>query len=143
MKSFLNLIILLSIGLNAQSLQGLSETIVKFDEALVKKDTTELDLILNDKVLVTHSNGLTENKSKMKENTASTFIKYNKIKQKNDAEFLKINENSYIVYRFITVQGVYDIYDFELELRLMEVWIWKENRWQLFGRQSLEIKSEN
>lgn len=142
MKSILYIIILFSFSLNAQNLNELSETISKLDQALVKKDTAALDLILHEKVSITHSNGFTENKSKMKENTISSFIKYNQIEQISNAEFVKIDDNSYIVYRFIKVSGIYDIYDFGMELRLMEVWIWEENRWQLFGRQSLEIKQK-
>lgn len=142
MKSTLYLIFLFSIGLNAQSVKELSETISKLNQALVKKDTEILDLILHEKVSITHSNGFTEDKTKMKQNTVSSFIKYNKIEQQPDAEFVKIDDNSYIVYRFISVSGIYDIYDFGMDLRLMEVWIWENNRWQLFGRQSLEIKQK-
>lgn len=142
MKTFLYLILLLSIGLNAQSLNELSETISKLDDSLVKKDTAMLDLVLHEKASVTHSNGFTEDKSKMKQNTVSSFIRYNKIEQKTDAEFIKINDQSYIVYRFINVSGIYDIYDFGMELRLMEVWIWENELWQLLGRQSLEIDTD-
>lgn len=142
MKSILYLIFLFSIGLNAQSVKELSETISKLNQALVKKDTEILDLILHEKVSITHSNGFTEDKTKMKQNTVSLFIKYNKIEQQPDAEFVKIDDNSYIVYRFISVSGIYDIYDFGMDLRLMEVWIWENKRWQLFGRQSLEIKQK-
>lgn len=141
MRSILYLIFLFSIGLNAQSVKELSETISKLNQALVKKDTEILDLILHEKVSITHSNGFTEDKTKMKQNTVSSFIKYNKIEQQPDAEFVKIDDNSYIVYRFISVSGIYDIYDFSMDLRLMEVWIWENKRWQLFGRQSLEIHS--
>jgi len=142
MKSFIYLILLFSIGLNAQSIQELTKTISRFDQALVKKDTATLSFILHENVSVTHSNGFTEDKSKMKENTVSTFIKYNQIQQNPDAEFVKIHENSYIVYRFINVKGIYDMYDFSMKLRLMEVWVWEENRWQLIGRQSLEIEDQ-
>lgn len=142
MKSILYIIFLFSFSLNAQNLNELSETISKLDQALVKKDTAALDLILHEKVSITHSNGFTENKSKMKENTVSSFIKYNQIEQKPNEEFVKMDDNSYIVYRFIKVSGIYDIYDFGMDLRLMEVWIWEKNRWQLFGRQSLEIKQK-
>lgn len=142
MKTFLYLILLLSIGLNAQSLNELSETISKLDDSLVKKDTAMLDLVLHEKASVTHSNGFTEDKSKMKQNTVSSFIRYNKIEQKTDAEFIKINDQSYIVYRFINVSGIYDIYDFGMELKLMEVWIWENELWQLLGRQSLEIDTD-
>lgn len=142
MKSILYLIFLFSFSLNAQNLNELSETISKLDQALVKKDTATLELILHEKVSITHSNGFTEDKSKMKENTVSSFIKYNQIEQQPDAEFVKIDDNSYIVYRFISVSGIYDIYDFGMDLRLMEVWIWENKRWQLFGRQSLEIKQK-
>lgn len=142
MKSILYLIFLFSFSLNAQNLNELSETISKLDQALVKKDTATLELILHEKVSITHSNGFTEDKSKMKENTISSFIKYNQIEQKPNAEFVKIDDNSYIVYRFISVSGIYDIYDFGMDLRLMEVWIWENKRWQLFGRQSLEIKQK-
>lgn len=142
MKLIAFLTLLFSIGLNAQSLTQLSETHSKLDNALVKKDTAALNLILHENASITHSNGFTEDKSKMKQNTVSSFIKYNKIDQQIEAQFLKLNDESYITYRFINVQGVYDIYDFEMRLRLMEVWIWENNRWQLIGRQSLEIKTD-
>ncbi|SMC67836.1 nuclear transport factor 2 family protein [Moheibacter sediminis] len=139
MKPFFYLIFLFSFSLNAQSLDELSYKILQLDESLLEKHTAKLYLILHENVSVTHSNGFTEDKSKIIENTASSFIKYAKIEQKNDSEFVKIDDNSYIVYRFIKVSGIYDIYDFSIDLRLMEVWIWEENRWQLLGRQSLQI----
>lgn len=142
MKSVFYILFLISFSLNAQSINELSATISKLDEALVKKDTASLDLILHKNASITHSNGFTEDKSKMKQNTVSLFIKYNEIEQKPDAEFVKINDASFIVYRFIKVSGIYDIYDFGMELRLMEVWIWEENRWQLLGRQSLKIETD-
>lgn len=142
MKPLFYLLCLIPLNLNAQSFSELGQTISELDLALVKKDTVALNLILHERVSVTHSNGFTEDKSKMKQNTISSFITYNKISQKPNAEFIKINDLSYIVYRFINVQGIYDIYDFTVDLRLMEVWVWEEDRWQLIGRQSLELENK-
>lgn len=141
MKYFL-ILFLISIGSNAQTLTELSKTHSRLDEALVKKDTAELNLILHKNASITHSNGFTENKSQMKQNTISSFIKYNKIEQSVEAKYVKIDDDSYLTYRHINVSGIYDVYDFQMNLRLMEVWIWEQNRWQLIGRQSLELKEK-
>lgn len=141
MKPLYYLFLLMAISLNAQKISLLSDTQKRLDEALVKKDTANLELILHDKASVTHSNGFTENKSEMKENTAKAFIKYNQITQTGDAIFVEICEGSYLSYRHISVEGTYDIHDFKVDLRVKEEWIWEENRWQLIRRQSLEIES--
>lgn len=143
MKLIIYFLLFLSFGLNAQNLTQLSNTIKQLDNSLIKKDTAALNLILHEKVSVTHSNGFTENKLKMMENTVSSFIKYNKIEQQKEAEYLELNDESYIAYRFVNVKGIYDVYDFEVHLRLMEVWVWEDSRWQLIGRQSLELENDD
>lgn len=134
--------LLVSFGLKAQTPIQLSETIHRLDNALVEKDTATLNLILHKDVVVVHSNGFSENKSEMKQNTISSFIRYNEIKQLSDEKYVKLNNESYIIYRDIEVDGIYDVYDFKLNLKLMEVWVWRNEHWQLIGRQSLEIESE-
>lgn len=126
----------------AQTTTQLSETIRQLDNSLIKKDTAALDSILHKNVMVVHSNGFAENKSSMKQNTISSFIKYHQITPLENEEFVKINDEAYMVYRKVEVAGIYDIYDFKVNLRLMEVWIREDRQWQLIGRQSLEIKSE-
>lgn len=142
MKLIVYFLFFLSVTLNAQNLTQLSNSIKQLDNSLVKKDIAALNLVLHEKVSVTHSNGFTEDKLKMVENTTSSFIKYNKIEQLKETEYLKLNDESYIAYRFVNVQGIYDVYDFEVNLRLMEVWVWEDSRWQLIGRQSLELEND-
>lgn len=141
MKPFYYFLLLIAVSLNAQEISLLSDTQKRLDEALIKKDTAALDLILHDQLSLIHSNGFEENKAEMKENTAKEFIKYNQITQSGDAILVEICEGSYLSYRLISVEGIYDVYDFQVNLRVKEEWIWEENRWQLIGRQSLEVES--
>jgi len=114
---------------------------LKLDKALVQKDSAALSRLLHDEVVIGHSNGFIENKKELLNHVLNEKIIYkiiNKVKNEEIKNLRKITR----VRRQIDVVGWYNQKEFSLRLSVLEIWKKHKKDWQLWCRQSVEIKKE-
>lgn len=133
-------------GINAQSKatkefqkeSKLAENIHLLD-IYIKNNNSKIEEILHPEVSFGHSNGWVQNFDDFKKDFESKKVSYKSITQTEFLEF-KRNKNTASVRRKVKVSGTYKIYDFEMTLSLLEIWIKKGKTWKLWSRQATEIK---
>ena len=154
MNHFKFLIIILIISFNsklfAQETQSISYKnpqqaialhIQFLENAMVQKDTKKLDKILHEDLTFGHSNGWMETKESLLHNLPTSKVSYTDFIKENEAEIKIISEVNPIatVRREITAIGEYEETAFEVDLKVLEIWIKKDEIWQLLARQSVEV----
>ena len=149
MKINLFFFFLLSLTLNAQEnnpvkelqkIQKLQESILLLDFYMKNNDHKILDLLATD-VSFGHSNGWVQNFKDFKSDFESKKLSYKSIEQTDFSEF-KRNKRTVSLRRKIKVSGIYKIYDFEMTLSLLEIWVKKGKSWKLWSRQAIELKEK-
>lgn len=116
----------------------LKTAISSFEKALMMTDTNVLKSMLHEDLSMGHSNGWIENKADILVHLQSGFLVYNEIKPIGGIEVSSI-ENFARVRRKIEVKGIADKVKFELELKVLEVWVLELGRWKLWSRQSVKV----
>lgn len=125
---------------NVEPADDVKEAINKLDEALVRRDYVTLDKILNESLLMGHSNAHFQTKSNVIRDLEKDRIVYDNIEQQSIQELNK-QGGFYRVSRIIRVTGRYKGEVFSMKLAVME--IWQENEaeeWQLWSRQAVKMK---
>jgi hypothetical protein len=149
MKFYTIFFFLISISINAQENRAISElkkepkleqSIHLLDFYMKNNDSTILELFSED-VSFGHSNGWVQNFSDFKKDFESRKVSYKSIEQTDFSEF-KRNRKIVSLRRKVKVAGVYKIYDFEMTLSLLEIWVKKGNSWKLWSRQAIELKEK-
>ncbi len=107
-----------------------------FHQALVNKNTITINQQTDKALSYGHSNGWVENKSELIKDLENGTISYESIKE--DSITIIMNGNIANV-RFVgdytaTMKNQQNTY----HLKVLEVWIKKENRWVLFARQAVK-----
>lgn len=97
---------------------------------------------MHPKLSLGHSNAWIEDKMSLLENLPTNAVFYEKFCSLGSLQMQWITSKVVWVRREIIAKGTYKIYDFEMKLNLLEIWIKNENNWQLVARQSVEIKPE-
>ncbi len=104
--------------------------------ALLKRDSISLTKLLSDDVSYGHSNGLLQTRAQLIRDVMSGTQEYKSI-EPYDMN-IRIYENSAIVTVkskiIMTMQGKV----LNLSMNVLLVWIFKNNDWQLVGRQSVK-----
>lgn len=140
---------LLTLTVNAQENEAiqelkkdpkLQESTRLLDFYMKNNDLKILDLLAED-VSFGHSNGWVQNFQDFKSDFESKKVSYKSIEQTDFSEF-KRNKNTVSLRRKIKVSGIYKIYDFEMTLSLLEIWVNKKNKWKLWSRQAIELKEK-
>lgn len=133
----------LTIGLKAQirwdSIQ-LYHQIHQLEKGLIQKDTAILKTILHDQLTLGHSNAWIESKNSLLENLPTSNIHYQSFTEFEPSTVEIIHENLIWIRRNILAKGMYKTYNFDMKLKVLEVWIKVQDRWQLLARQSVEFK---
>ena len=88
-----------------------------------------------------HSNGWVQNFDDFKKDFESKKVSYTSIEQTDLSEF-KRNKKTVSLRRKVKVAGIYKVYDFEMTLSLLEIWIKKGKSWRLWSRQAIELKEK-
>lgn len=124
---------------NNDRIRRLMQALAAFDEALIKKDTVKLRVLLTEYFKMKHSNGFTETKKELLLHMRQGFLKYDKIEQLNAATFRFDEELAYVT-RKLLVTGSFNGKAFSVKLDVAEDWTWdyKQERWQLKGRQAVK-----
>ena len=154
MKSFKLLIITILISLNynifSQEIQSVSfkspqeaiaQQIESLESLLINKNTAGLEEILHNDLTFGHSNGWVETKNSLLENLPTSKVSYTKFVKSNEPEIKIIWESNPLatVRREITAIGEYEKEAFQVDLKVLEIWIKQKNNWQLLARQSVEV----
>lgn len=149
MKLYPILFFLFSLSINAQENKAFSElknepklqeNIRLLDFYMQNNDSKILELVSED-VSFGHSNGWVQNFDDFKKDFESKKVSYKSIEQTDLSEF-KRNKKTVSLRRKVKVSGIYKVYDFEMTLSLLEIWIKKGKSWQLWSRQAIELKEK-
>lgn len=117
----------------------LKQSITALDQALLNKDSTALQKLLNDEVEITHSNGWVQKKQDVFEDFRDSTLSYNKVEcQKIDKIVYRADIAD--VNRMVKAKGKFETYDFDMRLNVTESWIYKNGSWQLWSRRSEKVK---
>ena len=149
MKFYTIFFFLISISLYAQENKAISElknepklqeNIQLLDFYMKNNDSKILEL-LSEEVSFGHSNGWVQNFDDFKKDFESKKVVYKSIEQTDFSEF-KRNRKTASLRRKIKVAGIYKVYDFEMTLSLLEIWVKKGKSWKLWSRQAIELKEK-
>jgi len=112
----------------------------QLDEALIRKDTTMLSGLLHANLTMGHSNGWLETKPDLLQTLASGELTYKTILKSSAVTVFHQSDSLAVTRRNIDVNGLLQENAFEVQLNVMEIWIFENNRWQLLARQSVNRK---
>ncbi|MBA5629890.1 nuclear transport factor 2 family protein [Moheibacter lacus] len=112
----------------------------ELDDALLEKDTASLRKLLHKDLILGHSNGWWETKVSLLKNLPTQKIRYQEFRTVGEPEIHHASENLKTITRKLTAIGELDDYDFEVDLKIIEIWIYENERWQLLARQSVEVE---
>lgn len=134
---FVILMLLLSAAAQAQDAATLKKAVAAFDKALTGKDSAVLKTLLSEKVTYGHSNGWVQSKRQVIEDLYNGKLTYTAI---SSAEEMVILEGTTASVRNVSdIEVVLDGKTIRLKLKVLQVWVWKNRRWELFARQSTKI----
>ena len=127
-------------GFNKHKVEAqLSQSARMLDIALKSNDAGLLEKLLHEDLSLGHSNGWMENKEEVLLHLRSGFLVYNEIAQIGGIDVSEV-ANFARVRREIKVKGIADKVKFEMELKVLEVWILEFGTWKLWSRQSVQLK---
>jgi hypothetical protein len=121
----------------AQSEKALSIAADGFNNALIERDSNALKTLLHDKLVYGHSNGWKQTKKEVIDDLFNGKIAYHKIGQSE--ECIVMDGNTATVRSIADIDVTMEGKDLHFKLHVLQVWIWKNKKWQLFGRQSAKI----
>lgn len=112
---------------------------ILLDSYLIEKDVTNLNSILHPNLSLGHSNGWIETKESLLENLPTSKIKYHVFLYHGTPEVHFQNHEIKSIRRNLTAKGSLNEKEFEVDLKILEVWILVNENWQLLSRQSVEV----
>lgn len=118
---------------------SLKLAISDLDNALVAKDTIMLRRILSESLSYGHSNGWVETKKELIADLYNGKITYKQVKTDNIEVII---EGSIASVRSVAdidamMEGSPNLLNFKL--KVLQVWMWKNEHWELFARQSVKL----
>lgn len=121
----------------AQDEKGLQLAAADFHNALIAKDTAKLKNMLSEKLVYGHSNGWKENRQEMINNLYNGTIQYLKIQSVD--EQVTIEGNTGCIRATLDIDVIMDGKTLPFRLHGLQVWVWKNKKWQLLSRQSVKL----
>ena len=133
------LLLMLSVSGYAQKQdkKGVANAMGSFDVTLIAKDSVALKKLLHDELSYGHSNGWIETKSELVADLYNGKLTYKKIKAQ-EPEIL-IEGNSAWARTTVEIDVMMDGKAMSFNLKVLQVWVWKNKRWELFARQSVKM----
>lgn len=115
--------------------EKLATVIKEFHQALVQKNTTSVKEHTDEALSYGHSNGWIETKTDFIKNLETGFMKYRDYKE----DSLTITMNGEMANaRFVAdISATLNGNDGNFHLKVLEVWVRKNNQWVLFARQAV------
>jgi hypothetical protein len=121
----------------AQDEKSLKVAADAFHNALIDGDTVALKSMLNNKLVYGHSNGWKETKEEMMNNLYNGTIDYLKIKSAD--EQVTIEGNTGCIRATLEIDVIMEGKNLPFKLHGLQVWVWKNKKWQLLSRQSVKL----
>lgn len=121
----------------AQDEKSLKSTAGEFHNALLAKDSVQLKNLLHEKLVYGHSNGWIETKKELIEDLYNGKITYTKIQ--SSEEQVVIEGNTACIRATLEIEAIMDSKTLPFKLHGLQVWIWKNKKWQMLSRQSVKI----
>src|SRR5690606_8414325 len=122
---------------NLSSRLAIEKNIQNIEEALLKKDTLSLKLLLHPNLTMGHSNGWIETKSSLIEDLSQEKVVYTLFQSLTNPEYSYISEDLIITRRDIDAHGTVNGKEFVACLNILEIWTFQNNQWLLTARQSV------
>ena len=149
MKLSIFFFFLISLAVNAQENSAISELKkepklqenIRLLDFYMRNNDAKLLELLSDDISFGHSNGWVQNFADFKKDFDSKKVSYKSIEPTDFSEFKK-NGKTVSLRRKVKVAGLYKVYDFEMTLSLLEIWIKKGKSWKLWSRQAIELKEK-
>jgi hypothetical protein len=141
MKTIITIVLFfLSVPLFAQPKtdeEKLTVTVKEFHQALVQKNTVNINQQTDKALTYGHSNGWVQTKSDIIKDFESGLINYESFKE--DSISIASNNNLASVRFVADITAVLKGVKASHHLKVLEVWIKKGNRWVLFARQATKL----
>jgi hypothetical protein len=119
---------------------SLNHAVADFDKALEGKDSVALKWLLNDKVSYGHSNGWIETKQEVIDDLYNGKLTYKKISAtKPDT---RISGDVMSARSIADIDAVMNGKLMSFKLKVLQVWVWENEHWTLFARQSVPVTKE-
>jgi hypothetical protein len=127
----------LAVRKNAASLKAAAQSL---DKALEQRDTSLLNRILSSKLQYGHSNGWIESKEEVKTDLYNGKITYRSIKDNGQGPQLVIVGSTGLVREDVAIDVLLDGKPINLNLAVLQVWVFEKGAWKLIGRQSTKVE---
>ena len=116
----------------------LTQTLKAFHQSMVKKNTVSINQQTDKALTYGHSNGWIETKAEMIKNLETGFISYAAIAE--DSIKIEMNGNMASARFNASIKAAFKGKEMvTYQLRVLEVWTKKGNRWVLFARQAVPV----
>lgn len=119
---------------------SLSHSIADFDKALESRDSVALKWLLNEKTSYGHSNGWVETKREVIEDLYNGKLVYKKIAATKPE--VKTSGTVASARSIADIDAVLDGKLMSFKLKVLQVWLWENDHWTLFARQSVPVAKE-
>jgi len=119
--------------------EELEKSIQLLDQSLLEKNVNLLSIILHENLTLGHSNGWIESKESLLQNLPTSQITYDKFIQVGEPKITFTKEDMVSLRRKLTAKGSLKQKNFEVDLKILEIWIKNNQVWQLLSRQSVEV----
>ncbi len=114
--------------------------VADFDKSLETKDTVALKWLMSDKLQYGHSNGWVESKQEVVEDLFNGKLTYKKIKA--DDQTVKTDGKVAAVRNTVSIDVLFNGKSMNFKLKVLQIWLWENNHWVLFARQSVQAGKE-
>jgi hypothetical protein len=131
--------LLLGTTTHAQDAKSLGIAMTDIDKALVAKDSIVLKRLLNGNLSYGHSNGWIETRTDVINDLYNGKLTYKSITPKAQAVTVSIEGSTAAVRYVADVDILYGGKPMQMQLNVLQVWVWMGNHWELFARQSVKV----
>lgn len=141
MRYFLFIIFLvLGTGVFAHKADSLElvKSVADLNSALISRDTFKLKVLLRDDLHYYHSNGWEQLKKDVIEDLYNGKLTYKRISPSEQSVHF-IGNNLAQVKMVADIEAVLNGKPIHLNLNVVQMWGWKDNRWELFSRLSKKV----
>ncbi len=138
------LFVLLAHGAFAQKADSMDlvRRVSDLNKALVSKDTFRLKMIMRDDIHYYHSNGWLQTKREVIEDLYNGKLSYNKLLATDQSVHIMGN-NLAQAKMIVEVEAVMNGKPIKLDLNVIQMWGWKNGRWELFSRLSKRVVKQD
>jgi hypothetical protein len=112
---------------------------VMLDTYLIKKDVKNLEELLHPNLSLGHSNGWIETKESLLATLPTSKVEYHQFTYHGSPIITFENDEIKSMRRNLTAFGKLGEVEFQVDLKILEVWILEKGEWKLLSRQSVEV----